>query len=277
MKTEKEKIQAVWGATPAGSAHALDLAPGTKEFFEKTYYVRKFKELPFLEELIPYRTFGGKRLLEIGCGVGYDALDFCEHGVDYIGIDLTPENVDRCRKHLSFYGFYPQILQADAENLPFADRSMDIVFSNGVLHHTPDIKRSLKEICRVLKSGGEFWIILYHKHSIFHWITVVLADYLLKFQFVRYSYRERLSLIEYTTSPEKPIVHLYSRRQISELLRQAGFQVRGLWIRRLLREDFPNVFIIRELWKILPQKLVASLAKRYGWYVIACAEKTRVG
>ncbi|MDE3059221.1 MAG: class I SAM-dependent methyltransferase, partial [Bacteroidota bacterium] len=102
MEREKARAQAAWGASPAGSAYALEFEPGTKEFFEKSYALRKEKEMGFLDELIPFRLFRGKQVLEIGCGVGYDALDFCKNGADYIGIDLTPENPERCRKHLSF-------------------------------------------------------------------------------------------------------------------------------------------------------------------------------
>jgi SAM-dependent methyltransferase len=145
---------------------------------------------------------------------------------------------------------------------------MDVVFSNGVLHHTPDIKKSLREAFRVLKPNGEFWIILYHKHSIFHWLSVVLFDYILTLKFLSLSYQERLSIIEYTTSRERPLVRLYSRNQISSLLRNTGFRLDKCLVRKLGPEDFPSIFILKKVWNILPLWFLSVLGKAFGWYVI---------
>ena len=83
------------------------------------------------------------------------------------------------KKHLGFYGYYPRVLEGDAENFQFEDESFDIVFSNGVLHHTPDIGKSFREAYRVLKQGGEFWVIMYHKNSIFSiHLNIVFGHYI---------------------------------------------------------------------------------------------------
>ncbi len=77
--------------------------------------------------------------------------------------------MSRERKSISrFFGYEPDVHQGDAENLPFADASFDIVYSNGVLHHVPDMARAFREAKRVLKPDGQFIVILYNKYSVFY-------------------------------------------------------------------------------------------------------------
>jgi len=110
--------------------------------------------MPWLEDVVPFASFSGKDVLEIGCGAGFDAYNFITRGAVYTGIDITPENIKRTTKHLSLYSLIGEIYEADAEKLPFPDESFDVVYSNGVLHHTPDIEKAFSEAFRVLRKGG---------------------------------------------------------------------------------------------------------------------------
>lgn len=269
----KTEAQRTWTANPAGWTYGQGAAPGTKEFFDNVVAKRSTEELPWLTELIPFAAMRAKKVLELGCGAGYDAYAFCRAGADYVGIDLTPDNPQRTRTHLGFYHLAPLTLVGDAEQLMFPDQHFDVVFSNGVLHHTPDILASFGEAQRVLKPGGEFWVILYHKDSIFHWLNVVLWDHLLHLGFLKRSYRERLSMIEYTTSGARPLVNVYRRRDVAKLLEQAGFTVEKLWVRRLMREELPGVPLLRKLYPHIPQPWLTFVGKAFGWYVIAKARK----
>jgi SAM-dependent methyltransferase len=269
----KSRTRSVWGASPAGTTHAPGLTPGTKEFFERARELRRSDELSFLYELIPYAAWKGKRVLELGCGAGFDAYDLCAAGCDYTGIDITPENPERTKQHLGFYGFEPCVLVADAEQLPFDANSFDIVFSNGVLHHTPDMSASFREAHRVLRPGGEFWVILYHRHSIFHWVSLFLVRHLLLLGFLRMSFRERLARIEFTTSDSHPLVNVYGRREVASVLERAGFAVRDTWVRKLAPEDLPSLPLLRSLWRFIPRRWLDLVGRRWGWYVIARGAK----
>ncbi|MEW5705276.1 MAG: methyltransferase domain-containing protein [Actinomycetota bacterium] len=253
--------------------HSRGANPGTKEFFENVLEKRSTSEMPWLFELVPFISFRGKRVLELGCGAGYDAYEFCRQGAEYVGIDIASENIERSKKHLSFYGYSPIILEADAEDLPFEDKSFDAVFSNGVLHHTPDILKSFREAYRVLKQNGEFWVILYHKNSIFYWISLFLVKHIFGKGYKEHSFKERLSMIEYTTSNELPLVNVYTRRILKRMLKSTGFAVESTWVRKLTKEDLPIIHIVDSLWQFIPQPLLDFVGKRFGWYVIAKARK----
>jgi ubiquinone/menaquinone biosynthesis C-methylase UbiE len=267
----KDRAKRVWSQTPAGSLFARDLVPGTKEFFEVTRKMRSEYELPWLEEVFDFGSTSKKKVLEIGFGSGYDALEFCQSGADYVGIDITPENRERAAKHLSYFGFTPRLLQGDAEALAFDNNSFDVVYSNGVLHHTPDILKSFREAFRVLRKNGEFCVIVYNRNSVFYWFSLLLVDYLLTFGFLRESLRHRLSRIEYTTSKELPIVNVYTRSTLTALLREAGFTVNSVVVRKLTREDFPNILPLQALLRRIPQSSFDRLGQKMGWYLVAKA------
>jgi ubiquinone/menaquinone biosynthesis C-methylase UbiE len=269
----KEKAMRVWGATPAGTTHAPGLEPGTREFFETVIKKRSTHELTWIQELIPFAAMRGKKVLELGCGAGYDAYEFCRHGANYTGIDIAPENPVRAKKHLAFYGYTPLVMQGDAENLAFGDESFQVVFSNGVLHHTPDMGKSFREVHRVLNEAGVFWVIVYHKNSMVYWINLFLIKHILLLGFLRRSFKECLARIEYTTSGETPLVNVYSRNQLKELLNQSGFRVEATWIRKCVWEDLPAARILGPIWRLIPPAFLERIGRVWGWYLIAKAVK----
>jgi ubiquinone/menaquinone biosynthesis C-methylase UbiE len=274
VENAKQSSRAVWGATSAGTAHALYYTPGTFEFFETVREKRSNAELRTVLALIPFHEMAGRKVLEVGCGAGYDAWEFCRQGADYTGIDLAAENIDRAGRHLEPYGYLPRLREADAESLPFEDESFDVAFSNGVLHHTPRIERALDEVHRVLRPGGEFWMVVYHRHSIFYWLTLWLWAHVLRLGFLKRSFREQLARIEYTTSSELPLVNVYSRREVRRMLRAAGFDVTGLWVRKLERADLPAYRYLRRVLRWIPQGALDLAGRRWGWYIVAHARRS---
>lgn len=269
----KQAAGIVWGASPAGTTHAPGFEPGTKNFFETVRERRLTEEFPWLDEIIGFREMKEKRVLEVGCGVGYDAYEFCRSGADYTGIDIAPENPIRTKKHLEIYGYYPRVMVGDAENLLFEDGSFDVVYSNGVLHHTPDIERSFRETYRVLKQGGVFWVIVYHKNSIFYWINLFLIRHILLLGFLKRKFKDQLSRVEYTTSGTSPLVNVYNRRGLKKILRNAGFEVETVWVRKLNKDDLPIAKLKKYLWRFIPQKVLDNIGKIFGWYLIVKAKK----
>lgn len=112
-------------------------------------------------------------------------------------------------------------------------------------------------------------MILYHKHSVFHWITLFLFDYVLRLKFLKMTFPERLSMIEFTESNMAPLVNVYSRHEVQSLLIDNGFDDVNLQVRKLVKEDLPYLPGLRALWRIIPTSVYDFIGKRFGWYVIA--------
>lgn len=262
----KRRAQRAWGSSPAGCTSARGAKPGTPEFFERAFEYRAQYEQPWLAKLIPFQEMSGKRVLEVGFGAGFDAFTFLSNGASYFGVDITPENADRTIKHLSRFGFIPNVQQGDAESLPFADECFDVVYSNGVLHHVPEIEKAFNEARRVLRSDGQFFVILYYKNSMFYRVNVPIVALIR-----RRSVREQLSHVEYNEAGELPIVNVYSRTELRKLLSNAGFEPGRICVRKLVHEDLVRIPGICKLYRYIPRWLLDQFGKFVGWYVIAHA------
>jgi len=267
----KQATRATWDANPAGWSHAPDQQIGSKAFFERARLARLNDEIPFIKELIPWDTVADKRVLEIGCGAGFDAYMFCERGARYTGIDYASRNPARARDHLAHFGYHPPVMRSDGERLPFDDGVFDVVFSNGVLHHTPDMPEAFCEALRVLRPGGTFWVVLYHKHSAYFWLSVVVFDYLIKGGFLRRSLARQLSRIEQTGADEGVLVNVYSRGQLRRLLDQSGFELQGMWVRKLPGRDLPGYRLLKYFYRFAPRSVARWFETRWGWYLTAQA------
>lgn len=268
----KRAAQQVWGASPAGWTFADGAQPETREYFERVIRKRSAYEQPWLARLVPFEKHRGKRVLELGCGAGYDAYSFARAGARYVGIDITAENVERTRAHLRLMGLDGDVRQADAEDLPFDDEAFDSIYSNGVLHHTPDISRALAEAERVLAPGGDIYLIVYHRDSAFHWLTLYLWGWWLQGDRNRYaSFQDRLARIEHRTAVAAPLVNVYSRSEVRRVLRAAGFEPTRLSVRKLVHEDLP----MGQRWPVrsIPQSVLDTFGRALGWYVVAHARK----
>jgi ubiquinone/menaquinone biosynthesis C-methylase UbiE len=108
-----------------------------------------------------------REVLDVGCGSGIATQLFAEAGANVTAIDLTEWAVGTTRRRLAAFGLDGEVLQADAEQLPFDDESFDLVFSWGVIHHSSDMDRALRELVRVTRRDGRIVMMVYHRHSLF--------------------------------------------------------------------------------------------------------------
>ncbi|MFH1722905.1 MAG: class I SAM-dependent methyltransferase [Candidatus Altiarchaeota archaeon] len=154
----------------------------TKEYFEESTRLRyKYHHHipPLVDRMKKKYPKKNPRLLEIGVGMGTDLQLFSENGFDVSGIDLTEKAIVTSKARFSMYGLDSNLMTGNAEQLTFEDDSFDIVYSFGVLHHTPDIIKACHEIHRVLKPEGTFLLMLYNSISLnrfAHWVTGIGFD-----------------------------------------------------------------------------------------------------
>jgi len=120
---------------------------------------------PQILNFVQFGAYKDKDVLEVGVGLGADHQKFAEAGAKLKGIDLTERAISHLSKRMKIFGLYSELYVADAENLFFEDDSFDLIYSWGVLHHTPDTKRAISQVFRMLRNGGEAKIMIYHKYS----------------------------------------------------------------------------------------------------------------
>ncbi len=289
----KERVRAFWQANPCGVKFA-DAAPGTRHFYELVEAHRYTKEwhIPIAADFAAAR---GLKVLEIGCGLGTDGAQFAEAGADYTGVDLTDAAVELARKRFELFNLPGTFQTADAENLPFADESFDLVYSHGVLHHTPDTAKAIGEIHRVLRRGGRAMVMLYHSGSYNYRVNISvlrragarllksesgiklahrltgepmesLREHAALLKTEKESYLEAAEFLNQNTDGAgNPLARVYSRRQARALFKEFSHVE--------LKTYFLNKRWIPVIGSVLPQSLESGLASRWGWHLWIYATK----
>jgi SAM-dependent methyltransferase len=267
LAEEKQRAREQWGEDPCGAVYGRDHEFGTREFFDEVERHRYTEYAPWMPEVMGFREFAGARLLEVGCGMGTDLLQFARGGAKVTGVDLTPRSVQISRQHLDVYGASGDFAISDGENLPFADESFDVVYSNGVLHHTPDTAGAVREVHRVLRPGGQARVMLYHRGSAAYWGDIILRRGLLQGELLRgRSPAEIMSrYVEFNESGGRPLVKVYSRREARKLFSMFG-EVR-IQVEQLTR---PELYFFG---RFIPEGIFRSLRRSVGWNVIVSARK----
>jgi ubiquinone/menaquinone biosynthesis C-methylase UbiE len=160
---QKILVRDYWEAQPCGSDDA-ESPWASRKFFAEIEQER-YQAEPFVRDFAAFQSWKGKQVLEVGVGAGTDFVNFARAGAEATGIDLTENGISLARHRLSLEGLTATLRVADAEALPFEDASFDLVYSWGVLHHTPDTEKAISEVHRVLAPGGEARIMLYARRS----------------------------------------------------------------------------------------------------------------
>ena len=291
MTTGKDRIRNWWAEFPmtygeehgtteykSGDGNAkVDL--GTKEFFDNadaTFY-RWNEPLhgpdgPF-SRLFDYPGYRGRRVLEIGCGMGCMAMNWARQGAAVTAVDLNPVSVAQSRRRFEIFGLTGDIREADAEQLPFADGEFDFVYSWGVLHHTPGIAGAIDEIHRVLRPGGRTGVMLYNRESLLYRFLVYWQEGIVNLE------RRWLSDLELASRygdgdrrEGNPHTWPVTASEMKEDLFSSFANVNV----RVLGTDVPNVL---NIWapelgsRYMPRAHVDALARRWGWSLWATAEK----
>jgi SAM-dependent methyltransferase len=169
-----DAIREYWDANTLGLQYVKDrsLQPGTPEFFAHIRPWMNPYKFPWIMARIEREAalLRGKHLLEIGCGMGYDSLEFLKRGVRVTATDLTPNAVRLARRHFELEGVQPESVHTEnALRLSFPDETFDAVWSNGVLHATGDTRLAIAEARRVLKTGGRAIISHFYRKPSWMW------------------------------------------------------------------------------------------------------------
>jgi len=254
MEAAKADVKNYWEAAPCGTRDTLDVAE--QEQHRELERMRDERE-PFIGEFARFDETAGQRVLEVGVGAGTDHLRFARGGARLSGIDLTEAAIALTRRRLAMEGLGSDLRVGDAEKLPFDDGSFDIVYSWGVIHHTPDVQRAAREIVRVLRPGGRFCVMVYNRRSL-----VALQTWI---RFAALRGRFRLGIrAAIANHMESPGTQAYSADEARAL-----FPVRDVRVdTRVTAYDLRLArrrFLPRWTWSLMPSSL--------GWFHVVSGTK----
>ena len=260
----KENAKNLWNTTPCGSVGEIT---GDLNYFLEVETNRYEEYAPWMKSFFEFGSYSGKKVLEIGFGQGTDLIQFSLAGAQCFGIDISERHLTLAKKNFELRGLEASLILQDASHIHFESNMFDLVYSFGVLHHTPDIQKCFLEAYRVLKPGGKFIITVYHKYSAFHLFSVLLANGFARRRYFTLGYDGLLSTIEKGADgiTIKPFVRLYSPKKLKAML--VNFGDVSVHIKHLKASHF---------WKlepVLPSFLLDFLEAYLGWYVVAKATK----
>ena len=283
MKDSVETVRAFWNANPCQSnlSTSADRRRYFEEISQKRYQGRDW-HVPTTAKFDAYR---GKQVLEIGCSIATDGLEFAKAGAKYTGVDLTPRAIELARERFDLFGVPGRFEVGNAEaGLPFPDASFDHVYSFGVIHHSPSPELIVKEVFRVLKKGGTATVMLYNRTSINYYIEIMFLRRLFRWILAppfmpglvasvtgfdrwkldghRQTLKRKLTKAEWismnTDGPHCPLAKVYSSREAAELFAPFARVTQEVWEFNV--DHWPFVR------KLIPASVTKWLGRRWGWH-----------
>lgn len=245
--------------------HIHDLAMtshpvGTREFFDDLEEYR-YEKLHYLPRLVDFGGYAGRRVLEVGCGIGTDLVRFAAGGAMATGIDLSETAISLARANAEFHDVAGsvELFVGNAEALPFPDASFDLVYGHGVVQYTVNPGLLVSECRRVLAPGGEAIFMVYNRLSWLNLLSVVMNVGL--------------------EHADAPVLRKYSIGELRQLL--SGFDDV-----RIVPERFPVRTRLHGGWKGavynglfvgLFNALPRAWVRRFGWHLMAFCSSSSSG
>lgn len=250
-----EKILNYWDKQPCNINHSL-LEIGTKEYFIQNSEKRYFVE-PHLKDLAQFHLYQGKRILEIGCGLGADAAEFVKHGAEYIGIDISLESINLAKKRFDVLGleglFYNLSGDDDLSHLG----KFDLVYSCGVLHHYPDIEKIIDNTYNVLVKNGEFKFLVYARNS---WKYAMIQK----------------GLDQYEAQAGCPYAKTYTKEEIYELL-SGKFKIDRIRQAHCFMYNVEKykqgIYELEPWFQLMSEEMRQAIREYLGWHLLVKATK----
>ncbi|PYX04141.1 MAG: class I SAM-dependent methyltransferase [Acidobacteria bacterium] len=256
MAPTVQDVKQYWDRRPCNIRHsARDV--GTREYFDEVEQRKYFVE-PHIPGFAQFERWQGKEVLEIGCGIGTDSCNFVRRGANLTVVELSTESVSIARKRLELYGLNANLVNGNAEELDQLlppDQKFDLIYSFGVIHHTPHPRKVIEAIANRLKPQGELRLMLYARFS---W--KVLWIYLRYIWFEPWNWR-RLPAV-------------YSFQKARELLR--GLKILDMWKDHIFPYRIPDYVQYRYIknwyFKWMPEGWFRWLERKLGWHLLIVAK-----
>lgn len=268
-----QKVADFWNRRPCNIKHSKKPF-GTREYFDEVEQRKHFVE-PHILEFADFPSVKGKKVLEIGCGIGTATIKFAQAGAKKVtAVDLSEISLETAKKRAEVYGLSNiEFYQANAEELSktVPKEQYDLIYSFGVIHHTPHPERVLKELYSYLSPKGQLKVMVYYRYS---WKAVWILFKYGKLQFWK------LSNLVATYSEAQtgcPVTYTYSKKQAEELFRSAGFKVIQQKVDHIFPyriKDYVEYRYVKEWYfRWMPQSIFRFLERKLGWHLCVTAIK----
>jgi ubiquinone/menaquinone biosynthesis C-methylase UbiE len=221
-----------------------------------------------------FDRWAGKRVLEVGCGIGTDSMNFARAGAELTAVDLSGESLRIASERAAVMGLSDRIefVRANAEELTSAlpERQYDLVYSFGVVHHTPHPERALAQMRVLLAPGGMLKLMIYHRRSwkVF-WIVTSQGR-------GRFWDTEDLVARHSEAQTGCPLTFTYTRAEARDLVERSGFRVRDLHVDHVfpyrIRDYVQYRYVKEPYFRWMPDSLFRAFERRFGWHMLVTAE-----
>ena len=247
-----EDVEAYWDARPCNIRHSPKPV-GSREYFDEVEQRKHFVE-PHIPGFAQFERWTGKRVLEVGCGIGTAAVNFARHGADYTGVELSQSSLDLTRQRFVVYGLNGRLIQCNAEQLSrqVESNNFDLVYSFGVIHHSPNQRAIVEEIRKVIRDDGEFRCMLYAKNS---WKDIMIEAGL--------DQPEAQHGCPYATTYTEEMVHaLY--KDLFEITSLSQTHIFPYVVEKYVNYEYE----LQPWFKAMSPKMFAVLERRLGWHML---------
>ncbi len=250
-------VREYWNARPCNIRHS-NSELGSEQYFNEVEERKYFVE-PHIPRFAEFKKWKDKKVLEIGCGIGTDAVNFARAGAQYTAIELSQKSLDIAQKRFEVFGLDGRFYLGNAEDLlsiiPIEE--YDLIYSFGVIHHTPNPKNIIDSVKRYMHSDSEFRLMMYAKNS---WKNIMIEG--------GYDQPEAQSGC--------PVAYTYTQDELRLLL--DDFEILDI------HQDHIFPFVVEKYikyeyelqpwFKAMPEKMFDTLCKSLGWHtLISCKLK----
>jgi len=270
----QDKIKEVhdfWNGRPCNIRHS-DMPQDSLEFFDEVA-IKKYRIEPHKKEFLALEKWRGKNVLELGCGMGTDAIQFAKAGANVVCIDLTGNSLALCRKNFAVHGLTGQFFLGNIEELdkilPIEyTKFFDLIYSFGVIHHTPNPKKVFEKIPLFLDAGGEVRCMLYSRFSYkLFWVMKEQNQW-------DFANADDLIRTHSEAQTGCPVTYTYTFEEISDLLGEK-YHVDMIWKDHIFKWDIPsykqNIFIPDTPFQNVSDVYFKQLEKELGWHTMFIA------
>ena len=221
MTTTIDKVKKYWNKKNIPQQWYSNKTPFTIQWFNELSLKRYNTYYEYIKYDAEFENHPGEKVLEIGTGIGTDLIEYAKNGSKVYGIDLGPDQIDLTKLNFKLRNLdYEDLKVCSAENIEYEDETFDLVYSFGVLHHTPDTEKAISEIYRILKPDGQAIIMLYArgwKHYLKRcFIHGILLGKIIKHRFSWQALYDDISEV----NGGSPKTAIYTRKQVKKLFRQ---------------------------------------------------------